>query len=186
MDPETLLQVGRISPRLYTLVSDRQVWRHLLREVEDLGEEQVAELVAFGRGLFGISGRPGMMSEVLKEAVERFIFLAGAVKLVIEIQSGDSEDHFEVFEIDVAYLNEFKILARAVGTKFTIKGMETPLIDNLYRPLDINESNEVHRMLDMLFPLFGYYIDNLDNKDLFIKILKMKKMVKKARHLLGL
>jgi len=59
----------------------------LLKEVDYLGKEQVAELVAFGRGLFGINGRPGMMSDVLREVAQRFIFLTGAVKLTIEIPS---------------------------------------------------------------------------------------------------
>ena len=53
MDSETLLQVGKISPRLYSLVCDRQVWKHLLKEVDDLDKEQVEELAVLGSGSLG-------------------------------------------------------------------------------------------------------------------------------------
>ena len=116
MDSETLLQVGKTSPRLYSLVCDRQVWRHLLKEV-DLGKEQVGELAEFGLGLFGIGGSPGMMSEVLREAARRFVFLTGA-SVTIAIPSWDGGDDFEVFDVDAAYMEELFIVAETVGTKF--------------------------------------------------------------------
>ena len=40
MDSESLLKVGRTSQRLFSLVCDRQVWRHLLKGL-DFTEEQV-------------------------------------------------------------------------------------------------------------------------------------------------
>ena len=40
MDSESLLKVGRTSQRLFSLVCDRQVWRHLLKGL-DFTEEQM-------------------------------------------------------------------------------------------------------------------------------------------------
>ena len=128
MDSDTLLQVGKMSARLYCLVCDRHVWRHLLKGVE-LEKEQVDMLAVFGRGLFGIQGRPEMMSDIFKEAAERFLFLTGEVKLVIEIQSLVNRGDFEAFEMDISYLKELMDIADSVGVKFTIKDAEAPGLD---------------------------------------------------------
>ena len=75
MDSETLLALGRMSSRFYMLVCDRQVWGYLLYNVDEFTKEKVEELVVFGDGIFGMEGRPGMISEILKEAVGKFIYL---------------------------------------------------------------------------------------------------------------
>ena len=128
MDSDTLLQVGKMSARLYCLVLDRHVWRHLLKGVE-LDKEQVELLVVFGRGLFGIQGSPEMMSDILKEAAERFTFLTGEVKVIIEIQSLVNAGDFEVFEVDIRYLEELVSIAESVGARFNIKDVEVPGLD---------------------------------------------------------
>ena len=131
MDSDTLLQVGKMSARLYCLVLDRHVWRHLLKGVE-LDKEQVEVLAVFGRGLFGIQGSPEMMSDILKEATERSILLTGEVKVIIEIQSSVNAGDLEVFEVDIRYLEELVSIAESVGARFTIKDLEAPglTIDN--------------------------------------------------------
>ena len=139
MDPQTLLNCGRASPRLYRLVCSREVWRHLLKEVEvDFTKEQIDELVLFGRGLFGISGSPEMMAEVVKEAARRFSLLRSSeifhlplaivarrrhteVKMTIAIQSWGTPD---TFQVDSIYLEELTKVAKAVGAKFTIWEIE--------------------------------------------------------------
>ena len=192
MDSETLLRVGKSSPRLYSLVCDRQVWRHLLKEVVHLGKKQVKELAAFGLGLFGISGSPGMMSEVLKEAARRFVFLAGAVKLTIAIPSWGGGDDFEVFEVDALYLDELVCVAESVGTKFILKGTQTPLIDYCINNIDNKDKFiQVGRVLlcwfNMVAPLKEFYRDNIDKiyKDPYLEMLDMVvKAYKKALHLL--
>ena len=125
MDSDTLLQVGKMSARLYCLVLDRHVWRHLLKGVE-LDKEQVEVLAVFGRGLFGIQGSPEMRSDILKEAAERSILLTGEVKVIIEIQSLVNAGDFEVFEVDIRYLEELVSIAESVGARFTIKDVEVP------------------------------------------------------------
>ena len=128
MDSDTLLQVGKMSARLYCLVLDRHVWRHLLKGVE-LDKEQVEVLAVFGRGLFGIQGSPEMMSDILKEAAERFTFLTGEVKVIIEIQSSVNAGDLEVFEVDIRYLEELVSIAESVGARFNIKDVEVPGFD---------------------------------------------------------
>ena len=55
MDPDTILNCGRASPRLYSLVCSREVWRHLLTGVE-FTKERLEELLIFGKGLFEVKG----------------------------------------------------------------------------------------------------------------------------------
>ena len=53
MDLDTLLSFGRANRRLHRLVSDMQVWRHLLKETESFTNERLKELAGlvkeFGR-----------------------------------------------------------------------------------------------------------------------------------------
>ena len=129
MDPETLLNCGRASPRLYRLVCDRVVWGHLLKGV-DFTKEQMDELVLFGRGLFGISGSSEMMAEVVKEAAQRLGKL-GNFKMTIAIQSWGNPD---TCEVDGKYLEELTRVAEAVGATFSIKEFEeseTEMSENL-------------------------------------------------------
>ena len=74
-DEQILPILGRTSSRFYVLVCDRQVWRYLLHKVNEFTKEKLKELVVFGDGIFGMEGRPGMISEILKEAVGKFIYL---------------------------------------------------------------------------------------------------------------
>ena len=78
MDPDTLLSFGRANRRLHRLVSDMQVWRHLLKETERFTHGRLMELTGvvkeFGRTV--ISSEM-MLAEVAKEVGSRFkIFLA--------------------------------------------------------------------------------------------------------------
>ena len=115
MDPESLLDCGRASPRLYRLVCDREVWCHLLKGVE-FTKEHMEDLRLFGLGLFGISGSPEMMSEVVKEAARRFPLVQN-VKLTITIQSWGNPD---TVEVDGENLEDLTKVSQAVGAKFTI------------------------------------------------------------------
>ena len=124
MDPQTLLSCGRASPRLYRLLCDRVVWRHLLKGV-DFTKEMMEELRVLGQGLFGISGSPEMMPEVVKEAAQRFPvkyqdFLSN-IKIAIAIQSWGKP---ESFEVDGNKLKELTRVADAVGAKFVIKRLK--------------------------------------------------------------
>ena len=119
-DPKSLLNCGRASPRLYRLVCDPEVWRHLLKGI-GFSKKQMEELVLFAKGLFGISGSPEMMSEIVKEAARRSqpdsLVSKHIIKLTIAIQSWGAPD---TFEVDGSYLKELTRVAKAVGAKFTI------------------------------------------------------------------
>ena len=117
MDPETLLNCGRSSPRLYRLVCDQEVWRHLVRGV-DFTEEQVEELRLFGQGLFKIEAAPEMMPEIVKEKAQRLDQGPGQVKVMIAIQKTWGTP--QTFEVDGNYLEELTKVATAVGASFTI------------------------------------------------------------------
>ena len=47
LDPDDLLDCGRASPRLFRLVSDWQVWAHLLRRVVQFSENKLDQLLKF-------------------------------------------------------------------------------------------------------------------------------------------
>ena len=114
-DPKSLLNCGRASPRLYRLVCDPEVWRHLLKGI-GFSKKQMEELVLFAKGLFGISGSPEMMPEVVKEAARRFP-VSENVKLTIAIQSWGNPESFEVGGI---FLETLTRVAEDVGAKFAI------------------------------------------------------------------
>ena len=67
LDPDDLLNIGRTSPRLYRLVSDWEVWTHLLKRVTQFSNERVEQLINFREESsgFGIVPRPKMILEVV-------------------------------------------------------------------------------------------------------------------------
>ena len=59
MEPETLLNCGKANRRLHRLVGDKQVWKSLLKGVEDFTEEGLEGLVKF----VGAKGSSEMKTE---------------------------------------------------------------------------------------------------------------------------
>ena len=122
MDPDTLLNCGRTSPRLYRLVCDQEIWRHLLRGVE-FTEERLEELRLFGQGLFRIERTPQMMPEILKEAAKRlsrYTNVPSQVKVKVTIAIQKTWGTPQTFEVDGRNLKELTKMAEAVGATFTI------------------------------------------------------------------
>jgi len=73
MDSYSLLKFGRSSSRLYNAVCTPEVWRRLLRGIEDFTEAKVRMLMFFAnKGDFLY-----MMTEVLREIASRNLFSAG-------------------------------------------------------------------------------------------------------------
>jgi len=73
MDSYSLLKFGRSSSRLYNIVCTLEVWRRLLRGIEDFTEAKVRMLMFFAnRGNFLY-----MMTEVLREIASRNLFSVG-------------------------------------------------------------------------------------------------------------
>ena len=70
--------------------------------------------MVFGDGIFGMEGRPGMISEILKEAVGEFTYLTGPMKLTIETQCLGSR---ETFTLDAHYFEDLKAVTYAVGPR---------------------------------------------------------------------
>jgi len=84
MDSYSLLKFGRSSSRLYNVVCTPEVWRRLLRGIEDFTEAKVRMLMFFAnKGDFLY-----MMTEVLREIASRNLFSAGhdivRVRVIIE------------------------------------------------------------------------------------------------------
>ena len=44
-----MLNCGQASKRLFDLVCDRVVWRHLLKKVDEFSKEKQEELLVFGK-----------------------------------------------------------------------------------------------------------------------------------------
>ena len=135
MDPDTILNCGRASPRLYSLVCSREVWRHLLTGVE-FTKERLEELVIFGKGLFEvkgieIKGSPEIMPEVVKEAARRFASVSRdeytkhqpMVSIAIQGCWGTPV----TFDMLGNHLEELTRVAEAVGAKFNITACDGDL-----------------------------------------------------------
>jgi len=81
MDTYTLLKFGRCSSRLYNIVCSPEVWRRLLRGIEDYSEAKVRMLMLFARkGDF-----LNLMTEVLREIASRNIFSKGEDKVRVKV-----------------------------------------------------------------------------------------------------
>ena len=90
---DTLLACARVSSRLLRLVRDREVWLHLLQNIEVFTEEKMVELARFGS-----RNVPELMSEVLKNIVGRMsdpIFKDPLV-LKVRIQGWGSPSFYQV------------------------------------------------------------------------------------------
>lgn len=84
MDTYSLLKFGRCSSRLYNIVSSPEVWRTLLKGIEEFTEAKVRMLMLFARkGDF-----LNMMTEVLREIASRNIFSKGEDKVRIMVTIG--------------------------------------------------------------------------------------------------
>jgi len=145
MDPDTLLNCGKASERLFNLVCDREVWRELLKKTEEFIEEKVEELKEFK----GSKGSPEMMPELVKESARRIpyshkpiphlrISCGGAdadamnarryqewlngiknrVKVTLTVEGGWSNHDY--FDVDCNGLEELASLAKAVGVKLIL------------------------------------------------------------------
>ena len=98
MDADTLLNVGRASDRLHTLVSDKTVWKLLLKRVETFDPEKIKELAVF---VGKTKKNPEIRQEVLREAGKRLKEQAGEVqgrkmKFVLTIPGWGAPDTLEM------------------------------------------------------------------------------------------
>jgi len=145
MDPDTLLNCGKASERLFNLVCDREVWRELLKKTVEFAKEKVEEL----KGFKGSKGSPEMMPELVKESARRIpyshkpiphlrISCGGAdqearnarmyqewckgiknrVKVTLTVEGGWSNQ--DSFEVDCNGLEELATLAKVVGVKLIL------------------------------------------------------------------
>jgi len=142
MDPNTLLDCGRASLRLYRLVCDRQVWRSLLKDISEFSKEKVEDLLVFategGPDMTPemTKGSPEMLPEILKEAARRIKFCdrrsgseppsqlgqggEGQFRRLVKISVTVQGWGCETFEVDGTRLEELTGVAEAVGEKFTM------------------------------------------------------------------
>ena len=68
LDPNSLLNLGRASDRLYHLVCDKKVWRSLLKKVEEFTEDRVRELSVFAENS---DSSQDLRQEVLRQVADR-------------------------------------------------------------------------------------------------------------------
>ena len=185
MDADTLLTCARASTRLLGLVRDREVWRHLLRETDELTKEKVEELV-----LFGSRKIPEMMAEVLKETASRMSRLSndpykkkdghGNVKIVLSVQGWGSPSVYQVYG---DHLEKLVHVANTVGSSFTIVEVEHgrgALRFALWKQIaaHVKHQGETLDKLDFGFLIFmdrphDLGIDGIDN--VFLYLVKMSK-----------
>ena len=99
---------------------------------------------------FGIKRSPEMLSEVLKEVATQSIYLTGAVKLTIKIQSWGAPD---TFEVEASYLGKLIYVALVLGVKFNILEVWIPLWNKNTIESIVCASKMVHRKVLQLFKL---------------------------------
>ena len=185
MDPESILNCGRASPRLYKLVCTQKVWRTLLAGIQ-FTKERLKELALFGKGLFDskfeIKGSPEMMPEVVKEAARRFALVnkfQNRPRMSVAIQGWGIPD---TFEMEGDYLTHLAEISEAVGAKFTITAcsgdMDTyvdlftfkriaayiaGLPDLLPDPTILASQHVQKKVLSLKLNQVGLFSDTLDN-----------------------
>ena len=133
LDPDDLLNIGRASPRLYRLVSDWEVWTHLLKRVTRFSNERVEQLINFREESsgFGIVPRPKMILEMVKEVAFRcqeVLPLRGPLGRCWRVTLAlDNEEAAHTYEMTgYNYRKEFNRVATMVEfTMFTIVRVHT-------------------------------------------------------------
>ena len=154
MDADTLLNCGKASERLFKLVCDREIWRHLLKKAEVFNKDMLGELKAFK----GTKGGPEMMPEVVIEAARRILFsplpLTGPipspreggdwnqekrVRVQVTIEGGWGNS--DTFDVDGKHLEELIGVAQEVGVGITLKEVEEspPVVEPVVVPVGLNE-----------------------------------------------
>jgi len=134
LDPDDLLNLGRASPRLYRLVSDWEVWTHLLKRVIQFSNERVEHLINFREesSWFGIVPRPKMIMEVVKEVAFRCQEEASAeggplgrgFRVTLALDNEEAAHTYEMTGDN--YREEFNRVATMVEfTMFTILKVQT-------------------------------------------------------------
>ena len=134
LDPDDLLNCGRASPRLYRLVSDWEVWAHLLKRVTQFSNERVEQLINFREesSRFGIVPRPKMIMEMVKEVAlrcqEEALAEEGPLGRGLRVTLAlDNEEAAHTYEMTgFNYREEFNRVATMVEfTMFTILKVHT-------------------------------------------------------------
>ena len=144
LDPDSLLNCGMASSRLFRLVSDWEVWAHLLNGVPEFSQERLDQLVQFkidGSTRFGIVCKPEMMMAVAKEVAIRCQQNTEDAKGRVKDQVNSvnpwrrefwkltlSLDNMEApHTLDMtwdSYKQEFARVAAVVEAKFTIRKLD--------------------------------------------------------------
>ena len=149
MDSDTLLNCGRASERLFKLVSDRQVWRQLLKKIPEFSKSKVQEL----KGLQSPQGSKvslEMVQEVAMEVARRIQFsedlflptcdlgelegeerakaipdmvkiMKGQIKVTVSVEAGWGNSDFVV---EGEKLEELTALAKVVDVKIKLTKVE--------------------------------------------------------------
>ena len=149
MDSDTLLNCGRASERLFNLVSDRQVWRQMLKKIPEFSKSKVQEL----KGLQSPQGSKvslEMVQEVAMEVARRIQFsedlflptcdlgelegeerakaipdmvkiMKGQIKVTVSVEAGWGNSDFVV---EGEKLEELTALAKVVDVKIKLTKVE--------------------------------------------------------------
>ena len=156
MDSDTLLNCGRASERLFKLVSDRQVWRQLLKKIPEFSKSKVQEL----KGLQSPQGSKvslEMVQEVAMEVARRIQFsehlflstcdlgqlegeerakaiqdmvkiMKEQIKVTVSVEAGWGNSDFVV---EGEKLEELTALAKVVDVKIKLTKVEFPSMPHM-------------------------------------------------------
>ena len=141
MDSDTLLNCGRASERLFKLMSDRQVWRQLLKKIPEFSKSKVQEL----KGLQSPQGSKvslEMVQEVAVEAARRIQFSEDLVLSTCVLGELEGEERAKAIQDMVKIMKEqikvtLSVEAGWGNSDFVVEGEKLEELTALAKVVDV-------------------------------------------------
>ena len=139
MDSDTLLNCGRASERLFNLVSDRQVWRQLLKKIPEFSKSKVQEL----KGLQSPQGSKvslEMVQEVAMEVARRIQFSEDLFLSTCDLGELEGEERAKAIQ-DMVQIMQIKVTVSVEAgwgnSDFVVEGEKLEELTALAKVVDV-------------------------------------------------
>ena len=141
MDSDTLLNCGRASERLFKLMSDRQVWRQLLKKIPEFSKSKVQEL----KGLQSPQGSKvslEMVQEVAMEVARRIQFSEDLSLSTCDLGELEGEERAKAIQDMVKIMKEqikvtLSVEAGWGNSDFVVEGEKLEELTALAKVVDV-------------------------------------------------
>ena len=140
MDSDTLLNCGRASERLFKLVSDRQVWRQMLKKIPEFSKSKVQEL----KGLQSPQGSKvslEMVQEVAMEVARRIQFSEDLFLHTCDLGELEGEERAKAIQDMVMKEHQIKVTVSVEAgwgnSDFVVEGEKLEELTALAKVVDV-------------------------------------------------